>query len=130
MIKRKISPTLKSTISFLEKAIKAVIDKNEKEIEFSIWKASSELEYALFLFSLLNPHTESFSFRKTDLTLARKEDELGPTLVVIQDLVREAEGFFEKGQFEKAYEKARIARNQLLRLQGKLGKKKSPKKET
>ena len=106
--------TITSAINHLEGAMKALVEKNEKEVMRSVWKASADLEYALFLFSLMRQdENPSVSWK---LDISSKQVEVGPTLMLAQDLLKEAKDNFEAENFREAHKKTWMTRSHLLRV--------------
>jgi len=103
-----------SAINHLEESMKALVEKNEKEFMRSVWKASADLEYALFLFSLM--HQEENPSASWKLDLSAKQVEVGPTLMLAQDLLKEAKSSFEAENFHEANKKTWMARRHLSRI--------------
>jgi len=103
-----------SAINHLEESMKALVEKNEKEVIRFVWRAAADLEYALFLFSLMHrDETPSASWK---LDPPAKQVEVGPTLVLSQDLLKEAKDSFEVENFNEAHKKTWMARGHLLRI--------------
>jgi len=103
-----------SAINHLEGAMRALLEKNEKEVTHFVWKAAADLEHALFLFSLMyQEETPSASWK---LNPPSKQVEVGPTLVVARDLLKEAKDSFEAAKFHEAHKKTWMARGHLLRV--------------
>jgi len=103
-----------SAINHLEESMKALVEKNEKEVTRLVWRAAADLEHALFLFSLMHlDETPSASWK---LNPPSKQVEVGPTLVVAQDLLKEAKNSFEAENFHEAHKKTWMARGHLLRV--------------
>jgi len=103
-----------SAINHLEESMKALVEKNEKEVMRFVWKAAADLEHALFLFSLM-PREENSS-TSWKLNPPSKQVEVGSTLMVAQDLLKEAKDSFEAENFHEAYKKTWMARGHLLRV--------------
>jgi hypothetical protein len=115
MMKREnILENITSAINHLEESMKALVEKNEKEVMRFVWKAAADLEHALFLFSLM--HQEENSSASWKLNPPSKKVEVGPTLVVTQNLLKEAKDSFEAENFHEAHKKTWMARGHLLRI--------------
>lgn len=114
MKRENILENITSAISHLEEGRKALVEKNEKEVTRFVWRAAADLEHALFLFSVMHQdETPSASWK---LNLLAKQFEVGPTLVVAQDLLKEAKDSFEAENFHEAHKKTWMARGHLLRI--------------
>ncbi|MFQ5999258.1 MAG: hypothetical protein ACE5J6_00635 [Candidatus Bathyarchaeia archaeon] len=114
MKQENILEALTSAINYLEDSMGALVEKNEKELTRFVWKASADLEYALFLFSIIHQdETESSSWK---LDPHSKQVEIGPSLMLAQDLLKEAKHSFEADELHEAYKKTWMARGHLLRV--------------
>jgi len=114
MKQENIQENITSAINHIEESMKAFVEKNEKEGIRCVWRASADLEYALFLFSLMHQdETPSASWK---LNLPAKQVEVGPTLVLVQDLLKEAKDSFEAENFHESHKKTWMARGHLLRI--------------
>ena len=103
-----------SAINHLEGAMRALLEKNEKEVTRFVWKAAADLEHALFLFFLMyQEETPSASWK---LNPPSKQVEVGPTLVVARDLLKEAKDSFEAERFREAHKKTWMAQRHLSRI--------------
>jgi len=109
-----ILENITSAINHLEESMKALVEKNEKEVMRSVWRASADLEYALFLFSLM--HQEENPSASWKLDLSTKQVEVGPTLLLAQDLLKEAKSSFETENFHEAHKKTWMARKHLSKI--------------
>lgn len=109
-----ILENITSAINHLEESMKALVEKNEKEVMRSVWRASADLEYALFLFSLM--HQEENPSASWKLDLSAKQVEVGPTLLLAQDLLKEAKSSFEAENFHEAHKKTWMAQRHLSRI--------------
>jgi len=103
-----------SAINHLEESMKALVEKNEEEVMRSVWRAAADLEYALFLFSFM--HQDENPSASWKLDQSAKQVEVGPTLVLAQDLLKEAKDSFEAENFHEAHKKTWMARGHLLRI--------------
>lgn len=114
MKRENILEALTSAINYLEDSMRALVEKDEKKLVKFVWKASADLEYALFLFSLTQQdETESSSWK---LDPRSKQVEIGPSLMLAQDLLKEAKHGFEADELREAYKKTWMARGHLLRV--------------
>jgi hypothetical protein len=109
-----ILENITSAINHLEESMKALVEKNEEEVMRSVWRAAADLEYALFLFSLM--HEDENPSASWKLDLPAKQVEVGPTLVLAQDLLKEAKDSFKAENFHEAHKKTWMARGHLLRI--------------
>jgi len=109
-----ILENITSAINQLEEAMKGLVEKNEKELTSFVWRAAADLEYALFLFSLM--HQEESPGASWKLNPPAKQVEVGPTLMMAQDLLKEAKGSFEAENFHEAHKKTWMAWGHLLRV--------------
>jgi len=114
MKRESILENITSAINHLEESMKALVEKNEKEVTRFVWKAAADLEHALFLFSLI--HQEEKPSASWKLNPPTKQVEVGPTLVVAQNLLKEAKDSFEAENFHEAHKKTWMARGNLLRI--------------
>ena len=112
---RKILKALKSAITYLDKSILAMDKKDDNLLTDSVWHAAAELEYALFLFSMTAQNEIDKS--KWKLNPKLKKAEVGPTLVMVQDLLNEAEKCIENEKLLDAYKSVYIARSYMLKVQ-------------
>lgn len=110
---------IKSAINHLESSMKALVNENEKEVADSVWRASADLEYANFLFFITQDEPETRSWK---LDSRSKQGEIGPFLVSAQDLLKEAESSLDVNEPHDAYKKTWMARGYLLKVQGKMEK--------
>ena len=121
MKRENILEALTSAINHLEDSIRALVEKDEKKLVKFVWKASADLEYALFLFSLLHQdETESSSWKPDPHS---KQVEIGPSLMLAQDLLKEAKQSFEADELHGAYKKTWMARGHLLGVHDSFEKK-------
>lgn len=109
-----ILENITSAINHLEESMKALVEKNEKELIRFVWKAAADLEYALFLFSLM--HQDENPSASWKLDLPAKQVEVGPVLVLAQDLLKEAKDSFEAENHHEAHKKTWMSRGHLLRI--------------
>lgn len=114
-MKEKIGKALKSAATYLERAVKALTNKNEAAAKDSAWYAASELEYALFLFSVTH-QSEMENLPKTS-TLKLGRTQIGNVLAAAENALMDAKKSFEAGKFGKAYRKTWAARKCLLKAQ-------------
>jgi len=103
-----------SAINHLEESMKALAEKDEEEVTLFVWRAAADLEYALFLFSLM--YQEENPSASWKLNPPAKQFEVGPTLMLAQDLLKEAKDSFEAQNFHEAHKKTWMARGHLLRI--------------
>lgn len=125
MSHEKLTSAIESAIHTLKDSAEAVIERDEKRLDKLVWRASAELEYALFLFSILHPRGV-----KPPRTLDPKSKslEIGPTLVLVQNLLEEAKENLNRKEVAEAYRKAWTAREHLLKLQGRMEKQRKQEK--
>jgi hypothetical protein len=128
MKRKNILEAITSAINHLENSMKTLVEKNEKEFMRSVWLAASDLEYALFLFSLSHQDENVGSSWKLDPR--SKQFEIGPTLVLAQDLLEEAKGSFEADELHEAHKKTWMARGHLLRVHEFFEKKRREKEKS
>lgn len=102
----------------LEEAIRALASKDEGALSAKVWKAASDVEYATFLMSLVRGESEDEWKRQWKLS---RDVDVGATLVVAQDLLREAVKDLDS-RVEEVYRKAWLARGHVLNVQNKLDK--------
>ena len=114
MKRENVLESITSAIKHLEEAMKALVEKNEKEVTRFVWKAAADLEHALFLFSLMHQEETQSASWKLDPTA--KQVEVEPTLILAQDLLKEAKESFEAEKFHEAHKKTWMARGYLLRI--------------
>jgi len=114
MKRENILENITSAINHLEESMKALVEKNQEEVTLLVWKAAADLEHALFLFSLM--HQEETLSASWKLNSPSKQVEVGPTLVLAQDLLKEARNSFEAEKFHEAHKKTWMARGYLLRI--------------
>jgi len=114
MRRENILEALTSAISYLEDSVRTLVEKDEEKLMEFVWKASADLEYALFLFSLIHQDENESSSWKLDPH--SKQVEIGPNLMVAQDLLKEAKHSFEVDELREAYKKTWMARGYLLRV--------------
>lgn len=117
-----------SAINHLEESMKALVEKKEKEVIRSVWRAAADLEYALFLFSLM--HQDENPSASWKLDPSAKKVEVGSTLVLAQDLLKEAKDSFEAENFHEAHKKTWMARGHLLRIHEFFEKKRRKDRKT
>jgi len=114
MKQENILENITSAINHLEESMKALVEKNEKEVTRFVWKAAADLEYALFLFSFM--HQDENPSASWKLNSPKKQVEVGSTLVLAQDLLKEAKDSFEAENLHEAHKKTWMARGYLLRI--------------
>lgn len=114
-MREKIASTIESAINHLENSVKALVKKDEEGAVSTVWRAASDLEYALFLFSIT--HQEEFKSPSQKLDLDSRQVDIGPALILAQDLLREAKGSVVVGELHEARRKTWLARGHILRLQ-------------
>jgi len=119
---RKILKALKSAITYLDNSMSALDKKDENSLAGSIWHVAAELEYVLFLFSITFKDEANKS--KWKLNPKLKKNELGPTLVTVQDLLNDAEKCMKNEKLLDAYKNAYIARHYVLKVQKEFARKK------
>lgn len=110
----KLTKVITSAISNLEDSAKALVEKNEKDLLGHVWQAAADSEYALFLFSFMQP--EGFEGSSWKPSLHLKKMEIGPAVVLAQDLLKEAKKSIEKNDLHEAYKKTWMARGYLLKV--------------
>lgn len=110
----KLIKAVTSAISNLEDSAKALVEKNEKDVLGHVWQAAADSEYALFLFSFTQPEGSEGSSWKSSFHL--KKVEIGPAVVLAQDLLEEAKKSIEKDDLHEAYKKTWMARGYLLKV--------------
>jgi hypothetical protein len=120
--KDKISASLKSTATYLEKSMSALNKKDENLFGGSLWHAAAELEYALFLFSMKFQTESDQSKWKPNPELKKTED--GPMLTEAKNLLNDAENSMLKKKLLDAYKSAYTARHYILKVQEDVAKKK------
>lgn len=116
---QKIIEALTSAINHLENSMKTLVNKDENGVSDSVWRAAADLEYANFLFSITQDETKSGSWK---LDPNSKQEEIGPLLVSAQDLLKEAKGGLDAGEFSESHKKTWVARGYLLKVHGILEK--------
>jgi len=110
----KLIKAINSAISNLEDSAKALVEKNEKGVLGHVWQAAADSEYALFLFSFMQP--EDFVGSSWKLNFHLKKVEVGPAIVLAQDLLEEAKKSLKNDDLHEAYKKTWMARDYLLRV--------------
>ena len=110
----KLIKAITSAISNLEDSAKALVEKNERGVLGYVWQAAADSEYALFLFSFMQPEGSEGSSWKSSFRL--KKVEIGPAVVLAQDLLKEAKKSIEKNDLREAYKKTWMARGYLLKV--------------
>jgi hypothetical protein len=118
----KILKSLKSAMAYLENSILMLNKKDENSLMDNIWHVAAELEYALFLFSITLKDESDKS--KWKLNPKIKKVEVGPALVMVQNLLDEAENRMADEKLLDAYKSAYIARHYILKVQKDFAKKK------
>jgi hypothetical protein len=119
---KKILKALKSAITYLDDSMPAMDKKDENSLADSIWHVAAELEYVLFLFSMAVKDEVDKS--KWKLNPKLKKVELGQTLVIVQDLLVEAEECMGNEKLLDAYKSAHVARHYILKVQKEFARKK------
>jgi len=114
MEREKAIRAISSAISNLEDSAKALVEKNEENLLGHVWQAAADSEYALFLFSFMQPEGFESSSWKSSFHL--KNVEIGPAIVLAQDLLQEAKKSIEKNELHEAYKKTWMARGYLLKI--------------
>lgn len=117
----KIINALISAKNHLEKSMEALVNKDEEGLLGSVWVASSDIEYVIFLLSLTRPDEFGNPSRKPGLS--SKQGEIGPMLVLAQDLVEEAKSSIDVGDLREAEKKAGVALDCLIKLRETFEKK-------
>jgi len=113
MRREKLVESIASAAEHLEKSMEALVKKDEGSMESSVWRAAADVEYALFLLSLTQgEETESSSWRRD---LPSRQAEIGPVLILVQDLLKEAKGNIDAGDLREARKKTWAARVHLLK---------------
>jgi len=117
MQKEKIKESINSALAYLENSMQALAKNNdEKAAVNSLWLSSSETEYALFVFSFMHSEKSESSPWKHG-SEPKQVVEADSALASAKSLLKESKSNIEKGDIEKAYEKAWTARNLLLKVQ-------------
>jgi len=124
---QKIIEAIKSAINHLESSMNALVNGDENEVTSSVWRAAADLEYANFLFFITQDEPETRSWK---LDSRSKQVEIGPLLVSAQDLLKEAENGLDISELHDAYKKTWMARGYLLKVQGKLEKRRKEDKKS
>jgi|GEM_PF-2290817 len=127
MKKEKLVEAIASAINSLEKAVKALVDKDEEKLSGQLWQASSDSEYALFLFSLIQQKEPASLGSSWKSKVRLKKVDVEAALALTHDLLRDAQENIQKNGFQEAYEKTWMARGYLLKAQQKLEKAKKEK---
>jgi len=113
---------LTSAMNHLEKSLQTLAKNGEKAFSNSFWLATAETEYALFLLSLTHQDESDNSSIKHGST-SKHPIKVKPALASAQDLLKSAKNSTEAGDFVRAYEETRMARNTLLRVEELLDQK-------
>jgi len=128
MKREKLVEPIASAVERLEKSMESLVKKDERSMETSIWRAAADVEYALFLLSLTQgEETESSSWR---LDLPSRQAEIGPVLMLAQDLLKEAKGAVDAGEFREARKKTWAARVHLLKARELMEKRRKSGEKT
>jgi len=114
MKQEKAIRAIDSAISNLEDSAKDLVEKNEKGMLGHVWQAAADSEYALFLFSFMQPEGFEGSSWKSSFHL--KKVQIGPAVVLAQNLLKEAKKNIEKDDLHEAYKKTWMARGYLLKI--------------
>jgi len=113
MRREKLVESIASAAEHLEKSMEALVKKDERSMESSVWRAAADVEYALFLFSLTQVEEHESSSWRTNLP--SRQAEIGPVLMLAQDLLKEAKGNIDAGDLREARKKTWAARVHLLK---------------
>jgi len=113
MRREKLVGSIVSAVEHLEKSMESLVKKDERSMESSVWRATADVEYALFLLSLTQGEEPESSLRRPDLP--SRPAEIGPVLMLAQDLLKEAKGNIDAGDLREARKKTWAARSHLLK---------------
>jgi len=113
MTREKIVGSIASAVEHLEKSMEALVKKDEGSMESSVWRATTDVEYALFLLSLTQGEEPESSSWRPDLP--SRQAEIGPVLMLAQDLLKEAKDAVDAGELREARKKTWAARAHLLK---------------
>ncbi len=117
----KIEAALTVALKHMEEAINAHARNDEKAMANSLWSTLAETEYAVFVLSL-SQNDRSNTILKQGIS-GKQPTEPESTLTSARQLLKSAKEKAQTGEHVKAYEEAWTARNQLLKLQESLEKK-------
>lgn len=118
----KISKALKSAATYLEDSMRALNKKDGNSLMDSVWHLAAELEYVLFMFSMaLEEEKNKLKWRSNPRL---KKVEVGSTLVVVQDLLKEVDKHMRERNLLEAYNKTDVARRYVLKVQRDFARKK------
>jgi len=129
MHKEKIQTALSKAMKYLEDSLKVLSSSGgENAASDSLWSATAETEYAVLLLSLtLGDRLEGSSWKHS--SSSQQSMEFKPTLASALELLKNAKVNIEANNFEKGYEETWTARNQLLKIQELLEKKRKEAKK-
>jgi len=128
MMREKIVGSIASAVEHLEKSMGALVKKDEGSMESSVWRAASDVEYSLFLFSLTQGEEPESSSGRSDLP--SRQAEIGPILMLAQDLLKEAMGTIDAGDLREARKKTWAARVHLLKARELIEKRRKSGEKT
>jgi hypothetical protein len=118
----KISMALKSAATYLENSVRALNKKDGNSLMDSVWHLAAELEYALFMFSMaLEEEKDKPKWRSNPRF---KKVEVGSTLGMVQDLLKEVDKRMKERNLLEAYKKTEVARRYVLKVQRDFARKK------
>lgn len=128
MSQEKIIKAIVSAINNLENSIEALVKRDGTGMQSYVWLTAADSEYTLFLLSLMRQEELEGSSWKPNVPLKRAE--IGPSLTLAQDLLKESKEKVEGGEFHEAYKKAWMARGYLLNVQKILEKRRRDREKS
>jgi hypothetical protein len=123
MHRDKIEASLSTALKHLDDSTRTMSSSNDKKtLSDSLWSALAETEYTVFLLSIIQGEkSKSAPWKRA--SYSKQPVELERALTSARELIASAKVKIEKNDFEKAYEKTWIARNQILKAHDVLEKK-------
>ncbi len=113
MYNEKITMTVNSALTHLEKAIKLHYKRDEKKVLHLMWKASSDLEQALFLFKFQLSQENQKLLWKLPVS---KQPEIQSLLISTRDILIDVVKNLESDYLNEAHKKTWMAKGQLLKI--------------